>query len=54
MPLKADLVSIDLRYQLLLIVVYKNFLSVSFDAVGASFSKVFMLSFLNSRATFFN
>ena len=42
--------SIDLRFRLLLIIVDNNVLRVSFDTVGDSFSKVFLLS-SNPRAT---
>ena len=48
---KAVLMSIGLRFKLLLIIVDSNFLKVSFNAVGDSFSKVIILSSSNPRAT---
>ena len=43
--------SIDLRFQLFLIMVDSNVLEVSFDAVGDSFSNVFRLSSSKPHAT---
>ena len=47
----AVFMSIDLRFQLLVIMVDSNVLKVSFVAVGDSFSKVFRLSSSKSHAT---
>ena len=43
--------SIDLRFQLLVIMIDSNVLKVSFYAVGSSFSKSFRLSSSKPRAT---
>ena len=48
---RKQFLSIDLRFQLLVIMVDSNVLKVSFDAIGDSFSKVFRLSSLKSCAT---